>query len=96
MRIWQDVGKFEISILTSTDGGRSRLHFGGTSLWFVRESDTGVGMNRWLKRLWLRYIFYFKEHWIIAASLTLTILWALLSLIIQVVPAIVELAIVAL
>jgi hypothetical protein len=37
------------------------------------------GMKRWLKRFWLRYLYYCKEHWFIAASIVLTFLWWLLS-----------------
>jgi hypothetical protein len=32
---------------------------------------------RWLKRFWLRYLYYCKEHWFIAASIVLTVLWGL-------------------
>ena len=30
-----------------------------------------------LKRFWLRYLYYSKEHWLIAASICLTLLWLL-------------------
>lgn len=53
-------------------------------------------MKRWLKRLWLRYLYYFKEHWVIAASLTLTLLWLLANAAIQFVPLLLEMALGAL
>jgi hypothetical protein len=31
-------------------------------------------VKRWLKRFWLRYLHFCKEHWLIAASLVLTAL----------------------
>jgi hypothetical protein len=34
-------------------------------------------MKRRLKRFWLRYLYYSKEHWFIAASVVLTVLWLL-------------------
>jgi hypothetical protein len=40
-------------------------------------------VKRWLKRFWLRYLHYCKEHWLIAASLVLTalaLIWQVLSL----------------
>ena len=37
-------------------------------------------MRRWLKRLWLRYLYYCKEHWFIAVSILLTVLWLLWQL----------------
>jgi hypothetical protein len=37
-------------------------------------------MSRWWKRFWLRYLYYFKQHWIIAASLALSLLWVLVQL----------------
>lgn len=51
---------------------------------------------RWWKRLWLRYLFYCKQHWIIAASLTLSLLWLLVQVAIQFVPALLEFALEAL
>lgn len=53
-------------------------------------------MKRWFKRLWLRYLYYFKEHWIIAASLTLTLLWLIANIAIQFVPLLFELVLGAL
>ncbi len=32
---------------------------------------------RWWKRFWLRYLYYCKVHWFIAASIVATILWLL-------------------
>jgi hypothetical protein len=32
-------------------------------------------VRRWLKRFWLRYLYYCKEHWFIAGSILLTVLW---------------------
>jgi hypothetical protein len=34
-------------------------------------------VKRRLKRFWLRYLYYCKEHWFIAASVVLTLLWLL-------------------
>ncbi len=51
---------------------------------------------RWWKRLWLRYLFYWKQHWVIAASLTLSLLWLLAQAAIQFLPTLVELALEAL
>jgi hypothetical protein len=34
-------------------------------------------VRRWLKRFWLRYLMYCKEHWFIAASIMATLLWVL-------------------
>jgi hypothetical protein len=34
-------------------------------------------MKRWLKRFWLRYVYYCKEHWFIASSIVLTVFWLL-------------------
>lgn len=53
-------------------------------------------MQRWLKRVWLRYLYYFKQHWIIAASLSITLLWFLLNLVVQLFPLILELIFAAL
>lgn len=47
-------------------------------------------MTRWWKRLWLRYLFYCKQHAIIAISLTLTALWLLLQLALQLLPLLIE------
>lgn len=46
--------------------------------------------QRWWKRLWLRYPFYCREHWIIAASITLSVLWILVQVGIQLLPLVVE------
>lgn len=46
---------------------------------------------RWWKRLWLRYIYYFKQHWIIAVTLTLWALWAFAQIAIQFLPVVAEL-----
>ncbi len=45
---------------------------------------------RWWKRLWLRYLYYFKQHWIIAGTLTLWVLWALVQIAIQLLPVVAE------
>ena len=45
---------------------------------------------RWWKRLWLRYIWYFKQHWIIAGTLTLWALWLVLQVGIQLLPVLAE------
>lgn len=47
-------------------------------------------MKRWFKRLWLRYLHYWKEHWIIAASIALTVLWLLGSIVVQLLPLLAE------
>lgn len=47
-------------------------------------------MQHRLKRLWLRYVYYFKQHWIIAASLSITLLWFLLNVVIQLLPLMLE------
>lgn len=57
---------------------------------------SGSGSRRWWKRLWLRYLFYWKQHWIIAASLTLTLLWLLAQIAIQLLPALIESGIIGL
>lgn len=57
---------------------------------------SGSGSRRWWKRLWLRYLYYCKEHWIVAASLTLTALWILAQVAIQLLPAIIESGIIGL
>lgn len=45
---------------------------------------------RWWKRLWLRYLFYFKQHWIIAGTVTLWVLWVILQLGWQLLPLLLE------
>ncbi|GEN99855.1 hypothetical protein NSE01_16880 [Novosphingobium sediminis] len=45
---------------------------------------------RWWKRLWLRYLYYFKQHWIIAGVATLWVLWFLLQIGIQLLPVVLE------
>ncbi|MBX9663106.1 hypothetical protein [Novosphingobium sp.] len=45
---------------------------------------------RWWKRLWLRYLYYCKEHWIIAGTLTLWALWLLVQVGIQLLPVVLE------
>ncbi len=45
---------------------------------------------RWWKRLWLRYLYYFKQHWIIAGTLTLWVLWLVLQVGIQLLPVVLE------
>ncbi len=45
---------------------------------------------RWWKRLWLRYLYYFKQHWIIAGTLTLWLLWVLVQVCIQFLPVLAE------
>lgn len=47
---------------------------------------------RWWKRLWLRYLFYWKQHWIIAASVTLTVLWFAVQVAWQFLPVVLEFA----
>ncbi len=48
--------------------------------------------RRWWKRLWLRYLYYCKEHWIIAASLSLTLLWILWEILVAFLPFILQIA----
>lgn len=43
-------------------------------------------MKRWLTRFWLRYLYYCKEHWIIAASIVLTALWLVWQLFAWIIP----------
>jgi hypothetical protein len=43
-------------------------------------------MKRWLKRFWLRYLYYCKQHWIIATSILMTVLWLLWQLLLLVSP----------
>lgn len=45
---------------------------------------------RWWKRLWLRYLYYCKEHWLIAGTLTLWTLWLLVQVGIQLLPVVLE------
>jgi len=45
---------------------------------------------RWWKRLWLRYLYYFKQHWIIAGALTLWVLWLVVQVGIQLLPVLAE------
>lgn len=45
---------------------------------------------RWWKRLWLRYLYYFKQHWIIAGTLTLWVLWVILQIAWQLLPLLLE------
>lgn len=45
---------------------------------------------RWWKRLWLRYLYYCKQHWIIAGTLTLWMLWLLVQVGIQLLPVVLE------
>ncbi len=45
---------------------------------------------RWWKRLWLRYLYYFKQHWIIAGTVTLWALWLIVQLGIQLLPVVLE------
>ncbi|MEI6641421.1 MAG: hypothetical protein WCL10_05255 [Novosphingobium sp.] len=46
--------------------------------------------RRWLKRLGLRYLYYFKQHWIIAGTLTLWVLWIFVQVGIQFLPVLLE------
>ncbi len=45
---------------------------------------------RWWKRLWLRYLYYFKQHWIIAGTITLWALWVILQIGWQLLPLLLE------
>ncbi|KPF85297.1 MAG: hypothetical protein KGQ75_03930 [Sphingomonadales bacterium] len=45
---------------------------------------------RWWKRLWLRYLFYCKQHWIIAGTITLWVLWVILQIGWQLLPIVLE------
>lgn len=55
-------------------------------------AERGAGMKaRWWKRLWLRYLFYCKQHWIIAGVATLWALWLVMQIAIQLLPVLVEL-----
>lgn len=45
---------------------------------------------RWWKRLWLRYLFYCKQHWIIAGTITLWALWLVLQIGWQLLPLLLE------
>lgn len=46
---------------------------------------------RWWKRLRLRYLYYCKQHWIIAGTITLWVLWALVQIGWQLLPVLLEL-----
>lgn len=46
--------------------------------------------TRWWKRLWLRYLYYFKQHWIIAGVATAWVLWFVLQIGIQFLPILLE------
>ena len=46
--------------------------------------------RRWLKRLGLRYLYYCKQHWIIAGIAALWVLWLLLQVGIQLLPVALE------
>lgn len=50
---------------------------------------------RWWKRLWLRYLYYCKQHWIIAGVITAWVLWLVLQVTIQLLPYLLELLIAA-
>ena len=41
---------------------------------------------RWWKRLWLRYLNFFREHWLIAGAITAWALWLLLQVAIELMP----------
>lgn len=45
---------------------------------------------RWWKRLWLRYLYYCKQHWIMAGVATLWVFWALVQVGIQFLPVVLE------
>jgi membrane protein YdbS with pleckstrin-like domain len=45
---------------------------------------------RWWKRLWLRYLYYFRQHWIIAGTITLWVLWVILQIGWQLLPVVLE------
>ncbi|WP_298289193.1 hypothetical protein [Novosphingobium sp.] len=51
--------------------------------------------TRWWKRLWLRYLYYCKEHWIIAGVATAWVLWFLVQVAVQLLPYLLELLIAA-
>ena len=44
----------------------------------------------------MRYLYYCKEHWIIATSLTLTLLWILWEIFVGLLPLILQIAMEAL
>lgn len=46
--------------------------------------------RRWFRRLGLRYLYYFKQHWIIAGTLTLWVLWVILQIGWQLLPLLLE------
>ncbi len=45
---------------------------------------------RWWKRLWLRYLYYCKQHWIIAGVITAWVLWLMLQVAIQLLPLLLQ------
>lgn len=45
---------------------------------------------RWWKRLWLRYLYYCKQHWLIAGALTAWALWIVVQIGIQFLPILLE------
>ncbi|WP_295525343.1 hypothetical protein [Novosphingobium sp. Chol11] len=45
---------------------------------------------RWWKRLWLRYLYYCKQHWIIAGAITVWVLWGVLQVGIQLLPVLLQ------
>ena len=47
--------------------------------------------SRWWKRLWLRYLHFFREHWIIAGAITAWVLWLLLQIAIALMPLLMQL-----
>ena len=51
--------------------------------------------SRWWKRLWLRYLYYCKEHWIIAGAITAWVLWLVVQVAVQLLPYLLELLIAA-
>lgn len=46
--------------------------------------------RHWFKRLGLRYLYYFKQHWIIAGTITVWVLWAILQIGWQLLPLVLE------
>ena len=50
---------------------------------------------RWWKRLCLRYLYYCKQHWIIAGVATAWVLWLLMQIALQLLPMLLELLIAA-
>jgi phage shock protein PspC (stress-responsive transcriptional regulator) len=45
---------------------------------------------RWWKRLWLRYLYYCRQHWIIAGVITGWALWGVLQVAIQLLPVLLQ------